>query len=230
MTKLCVVAPKNEPDWTLAGDMAFVQAGWPLPSQRHSYVIMDNQHPISGEQNGSQPLALLAYREAIHDATPDEAVIPDVLKDANQTLALVHMFIQINLVRCRYMIVPHGNSVGEWIWCLNTMIERFGHQFQTVGVPMYLESFGMGTRYNLLGLIPSKYDVHFLGCWWGGIEFHRNDRIRSWDTSLPISAAQEKSYLEAMPSTYKPHLDHTKHVDPIIALENIKYIKSLLAG
>jgi hypothetical protein len=209
--------------------MAYIQAGWPLPSQRHSYVIMDNQHPVSGELD-TQPMSMLAYREAIYDVIPDEVIIPDVLKDANQTIALARAFIQINPLHCRYMIVPHGKSVGEWTWCLRTMIERYGHQFQTVGVPMYLESFGTETRYSLLDLIPERYDVHFLGCWHGWIEFHPCNRIRSWDTSLPISAAQEGNFLESKQGTYKPHLDHTKSVNPTIALENINYIKALLAG
>jgi hypothetical protein len=161
----------------------------------------------------------------------NEVIIPDVLNDALKTIQYIKEWFSSDSLKyvesLRQMFVPQGKDVGEWVGCLNWLLNSpYAYRVQTIGVPMWLEKFV--PRYNLLDYIPDQYDVHFLGCWRGAEEMCNIPRVRSWDTSIPISAAQNMMYLISNP-TIKTHLTDGP-ADPECALANISYLRGKLHG
>jgi len=240
-TDLCIVSPSSAPEWALLGDRVFLQAGWKHPDLEllnDKYVILDMQHPVSGAANVQRgPISmdeLEAYYSVIRRVQPDEVVVPDVLLDSKATLVSTKKFFEhlptdIAERELAYMFVPQGNTADEWLQSRDDMTEApFYNRISTVGIAMHMERFI--SRFALLDEVPKHCKIHFLGCWRGVGELTYDHLIRSWDTSLPIAAAQEDKYLSNMPRDYKPHLVEGKHVDSLTAIANLAYCKRLLSG
>ena len=231
MTYFCPVAPSHEPEWALLGSEdgpVFVQAAWTLPIPRmvgNRLLIIDNQHPISatgGETVSSTPRSKVEHLfEVASHYQNIEIVIPDELEDCRNTLHalsdVLHWSRSWNYTG-RFMFVPQGKNVAEWLACLGCAIHEYGHLFHTIGVPMHLERYI--PRHKLIHHIPVRYAIHMLGVWNNIDELSANLRVRSWDTSLPISAAQARIHLPLAPGDPKPHLTQVV-VPAALALTNI---------
>jgi hypothetical protein len=120
------------------------------------------------------------------------------------------------------MIVPQGNTIPEWRKCLHNLIDitKWTKSNTTiVGIPKILhriaEQGGMEDfhRFELLGFIPEDFKVHMLGCWGGWGEMRNHPRVTSWDTSLPVAAAQRNVLLEVVASNKKYQLEENTPVD-----------------
>ena len=220
----------------MLGDRVFLQAGWkhpPLELLSDHYVILDIQHPVSSAipSMASPPMTLSEYYSVIRKILPDEVIVPDVLFDGVATLLRAKAFFEnmpgdIRERELHYMFVPQGHSLDEWLHSRDDLTENFSYVLDVIGLPMHLERFT--SRTSLLEEVPSYCKVHFLGCWKGYGELVGNPRIRSWDTSLPISAAQVGMYLRDQTPLYKPHLVEGAPVNSAAAIANIQFCKKLL--
>lgn len=240
MTALLVVPPPNQLHLTGLGDGEFYQAAWVLDQirvpfrARRDLVILDVQHPSNESTTG--PVEFADLLKAANLVLPNEVIIPDVFGDSAATIKLALQFIKSpeygELVHqdMRFMFVPHGSSFEAWIGCLKLAITEFGEAFDTVGIPKVLDKFGLITRQNALNHIPTTdYQIHMLGCWNGYIDMYCDSRIRSWDTSLPIAAAQAGIMFNNANGTWKGDLT-TADVDPEIALANVEFLRARLNG
>jgi hypothetical protein len=222
--KLAVVAPPQEPYLALFGDVHLCQAAWYVSNpyyahvyknvlrkaNKDSFIILDWQH-ISTDAP-AHGLHFMDFLRVIDELRPEEIIIPDEFKDADNTLRNAESFFADyqqafkyeHDYRPRFMFIPQGETVLEWLKCLNTALVEFGDKFQVVGIPKVLESFEDNARTRLvndmLSFGPGKYNLHMLGVWRGVREMQYHPHVRSWDTSLPVAAAQQNHYLDHWPN------------------------------
>ncbi len=234
MIKLAVIAPKHDLQWGISGDIEFWQASWVLsnpkampPRRVDRFTIVDNQH-VSKDLNPRAVSSISQLVSAAKALDANEVIIPDALGNAEATLSNLSLYgNHPHLHPYRKMFVPQGNSPMDWVECLREGVQRVGEKFQTVGVPKSLEQFGEDTRIQILKCIPKQYDVHMLGVYKSYNEMVGNAmlmRIRSWDTSLPIAAAQVPTYLQ-------PHEKYELTDAPVStshALHNVKFLQARL--
>jgi hypothetical protein len=176
-------------------------------------------------------MTLSEYYSVIRKILPDEVIVPDVLFDGVATLLRAKAFFEnmpgdIRERELHYMFVPQGDNRIEWYRSRDDIVCNFRDWIDVIGLPMHLERFI--SRLDLLEEVPSCCQVHFLGCWRGYSELVSDLRIRSWDTSLPISAAQVGMYLRDQTPLYKPHLVEGAPVNSAAAIANIQFCKKLL--
>jgi len=240
MTVLAVVAAPVQPTQALYGDIHLCQAAWVLERAEYSqvyrqlssegkFVILDWQHVGIGSESRTQ--SLKDFRRAFEIVQPAEVIVPDVLRDREATLESAKKFLKElapELPRkTRFMFVPQGRDWGEWQVCLREMFEQFIGDVHTIGVPKILGA----DRRRFFDVFPprlkSLVEVHFLGVWGGAEDVKGDPRIRSWDTSLPVAAAQNGVLLRDQPST-KFQLDPYKEADSFKTRENVKYLQKLL--
>jgi hypothetical protein len=269
MTKLIVVAPPQEPHWTLLGDAHLCQAAWYVryPLYRHVYqivtdaiwydlirgggeptvdvshgaafTILDWQHISTGAPDSNVHITVKQFFDVIQELQPQEVVIPDVFQDAHGTLISALNFLdacgpQLYSLRNqdrdpRFMFIPQGLSLQEWENCLIAGIREFGDMFQVVGIPKVLESYSPQARLRAIQLVPEQYKVHMLGVWGGANEMFYGERIRSWDTSLPVAAAQFKHKIEPF-DTLVPFLGNFKDKSQLLIGAELAWPPSVMAN
>lgn len=172
----------------------------PLPSnlrwfQDQAYrIILDN-----GAAEGKADVGMLyKMAELLH---PSEVVCPDALRDMDKTLKLFHAHaLDLSKYAERVMIVPQGNTVVEWVECLQKMMtSREWDELPriTIGIPKVLDSFP-GGRSSVMAWMDDNALVH-------DVYFHLLGQqrdvgqvvrllnyfpyIRSWDSTWPYACA-----------------------------------------
>jgi hypothetical protein len=232
--KLAVIAPPHDLQWGISGDIEFWQAEWVLsnpkamPARRvKRFTIVDNQH-VSADLKPHSVSSIAMLISAADALEANEVVLPDVLGNADATLNNLILYCSHpNLYRYRKMFVPQGKGPMDWVECLREGVQSCGEKFQTVGVPKSLEQFGEDTRIALIKYIPEQYDVHMLGIYKSVDEMTSYLgllRVRSWDTSLPIAAAQVPISIRLK----EKHELTDKPVSVAHAVANIKYLQQRL--
>lgn len=248
MTKLYVVGSKANPMLTLSSPhaTAFFQSAWLPDLDRdskkvlaHSEVIVDVQHVSDHGVSIASPEQI---ETAINRLNPDLVVIPDVLRACEATLQSANEFLKV--IRkvfpnpgFDFMFVPQGNTLPEWRRCLNEFFECSGwarKYITTIGIPKILHKIAPTPdfhRFELLGFIPTALKVHMLGCWGGWGEMMGHKRVASWDTSLPVAAAQRNTLLCTLQGDQKLQLLEDVEVDdPRVVLENANFLAERLDG
>lgn len=161
-------------------------------SAHGDFIILDN---------GAAEDEHVKTEDLIHVANwirADEVVLPDVLRDAEQTIMLStdHHLLGCVPMRKR-MVVPQGKNWEEWEWCLRSLL--FHCTPATIGVPKWLNELPGGRAYALRILlklgVDLEYNVHLLGASRNletemkELNFHW---VRSMDTAQPIAMAQKQ--------------------------------------
>lgn len=230
MTKLAVIAPEHDLQWGIAGDIEFWQAEWvvehmtEMPARMmERFTIVDNQH-VSADLESQSNADWGVLMRAANALDADEIVLPDILRDASATIASARIHSQYT--NQRKMFVPQGKNVMDVLECMRTAIDDFGERFHTIGLTKIVASFGHDARWAMVPFIPPQYDIHFLGVLKGVSELKSHPRVRSWDTSLPIAAAQHGRLVTG---DDKFELIPGAKVDPALALRNIEVLKQRLA-
>jgi hypothetical protein len=98
-----------------------------------------------------------------------EMVLPDIFMDADRTLGETSKaleYVTKHGVDRRFMVIPQGTSLEEWLWCAEQMVKWPVH---TIGVPKVLTHLeGAHARLQavtqLQNIIGDK-EIHLLGCW-----------------------------------------------------------------
>lgn len=244
--KFSVVAPPQQPQFALLGDIYLCQAAWVLQypeyakqyaeiSDKGGFVILDWQHV--GTDAPAVGLTFDDLWQAIDLVGPCEVVIPDVLCHRDETVANAKTFLHTNFERLldegiSTMFVPQGLEYREWQQCLDDIT---GDKFCSdvvgcIGIPKVLDSDPF-TRTRAAGIVPRKYDVHLLGIWGGVNSIQRPDYdVRSIDTSLPVAAAQAGVFLgDQLDTKYQLRIgEDALMADEGLVLRNVEYLVTYL--
>jgi hypothetical protein len=176
-----------------------VTEGWltqrTQPRSRH-IVILDNGLIEKGQPD---PDSLLRVAERVH---PHEVICPDLMYDADGTVALFREYAESCAGVCkRVMIVPQGNSLPEWMNCLERLVMT-ASELQIniqIGVTKLLDKHD-GGRYTVLPWLAQYmrrmeiwHPVHLLGIWAHLAEISRllsefPDLIRGVDSTFPYAS------------------------------------------
>ncbi len=157
------------------------------------FIILDNG-AAEGLEYGAKHLLTLAEQVGA-----DEVVIPDTMKDGNDTLAKAQYFARYAKPEHQYMFVLQGNTVEEVMFCLKALDN--GNMFSyvtTIGIPRHFYDIGPRfrvqlTEYMIEEHFNDKFYIHFLG----GSPWKREvvmlaeladglPNFRGIDTSMPI--------------------------------------------
>jgi hypothetical protein len=209
--KLAVVASPLQPEYTLLGTGCHLcQAGWYLKYEWYRRVynvvaglpgnitILDWYHPTTASP-GTE-ITVEDYFEVVKQLHPQELIIPDVFRNKEATLKSADDFLRRVQARgTTLMFVPQGKSFEEWVSCYQDADRAYGDYIDTIGIPKVLESFAPSTRRHAISHVHHTYKIHMLGVWNGADEVFYHPRIRSWDTSLPLAAAQVSALLQFHP-------------------------------
>lgn len=170
-----------------------------------------------------------------------EIVIPDVLYEANDTLAQAQAFARYVQPEYQYMFVLQGKTPEEVMFCLRALDN--GNMFSyvtTIGIPRHFYTINKWFRITLTKFIIEenfdlKFDIHFLGASsWMSEVFELSEMVkgregfRSIDTSLPIYMGLENLHLDAATEYIRRPGDFFTRTDdnPDVINENIEmYLK-----
>jgi hypothetical protein len=205
-------------------------------------TILDVQHV---SEHGVAIADMTTIETAINILNPSLVVIPDVLMDAEATLWSAFPFLgKLHSVipnpHFELMFVPQGSTLVEWKHCLMEFLatRTWGTKLvTTIGVPKILHKVAANQgvtdfhRFELLPHIPMNFNVHMLGCWGGWREMKGHPRVTSWDTSLPVAAAQRNRFLEGGRDDEKLQLIEEIEVeDPRLVTSNAQFLAERLGG
>jgi hypothetical protein len=176
-----------------------------LGSLSHSrHLTIDNSLMELGTSVSIDDLLLAAIRTAA-----DEVILPDVFQGCGATLRGLREILPIfdlttGYPRSKFMAVPQGRTISEWLYCYDTIYNEFvltGH-VQTIGVPKILatydQTFGRICALQSIAINwPERIDEHewhLLGVWNFGpdsmdepsVIAKKFPWVRSVDTSLPV--------------------------------------------
>ena len=204
---LCIIAPVAHLELTRRSYFNFVLAQLVLENERYAdfykwdqgFKIMDN-----GAYELRKPLSTEEIMEAAERARVDEIVVPDIPKDPEASVELaIDFFASLSkkeLEKYRFQVVPHGKSIHDWMDNFYTLRDEDGIRMDTVGLSILdLHKWNHRARPIVAHMIlPLKdVEVHLLGldevC---ELFCYKGLRVRSVDTSLPISLAKRGIFLD----------------------------------
>lgn len=131
-----------------------------------------------------------------------ELVLPDYLYEREKTLRATEIFLhslsEEEIKEFRWMIVPQGNTIYDWMRAYNEMNEKFGEVTYSIGIPrcphkeLYFRTVAIQTLRERGELIDKPH--HMLGM---------NDPsellylgfVRSCDTGWPFKKTEHKDIL-----------------------------------
>jgi hypothetical protein len=194
---------------------------------RGDFIMVDNGAAEPEEER-------MSFKEVLWVADKidaDEIVLPDVIRDSDQTVW--HTAKEAPAVPPRNrMIVPQGENLNEWMQCLRAIDEQLGGAFATIGVPKHTEAWSGGRPRILAELVRGgyawKYNVHLLGIYaepWDEIKVVVNEHgwVRGIDTGLAIAMAQHGARIEKLNGRYSLGLD--TEFDCSLAYANIDTLR-----
>jgi hypothetical protein len=176
--------------------------------QADDFLILDND--AHEHKKGQDIEALLGYRDRV-DA--QEIVLPDSLFNSSETA--LRSMDAMGKIRRRYgekppfsmMVVPQGQSLAMWSWCLKTMVTTFCKTFPTgiltIGMSKDYEVWSGGILNLLTTYVEPTlkrhprllFDIHLLG--WGRQLNKLREIVR--DSPLPIrSTDSAKPFVYAL--------------------------------
>jgi hypothetical protein len=156
------------------GDYRFALAHWikvdktsyTAPMKKgNSYMIMDNG-AFEGELLTDDELL-----KAAEQIGADEIVLPDVPGDPKATLSASYKAYK-KFRKYRTMFVPHGQSLEEWIECVDAWVSKINEapstsqpDYHTIGIsPLrYLDGGYKHTKEMIVHVIGLDMPIHLLG-------------------------------------------------------------------
>lgn len=174
-------------------------------SEQGKYVLMDN-----GAAENSQ-IGVVELLQAYHLVKPTEMVLPDTLSNGVDTYRKTVegiQFFKLNNVTCKFMAVPQGLTLSEWIQSAKELIEL--SDVDTLGVSKFLtittedpyirvQASKALTELNERLIVNGRKpkEIHLLGCHTGPDEVRAvfaNEEagryVRGCDTALGYLYAQ----------------------------------------
>lgn len=167
-------------------------------------VIVDNGAAEPENERVSYNLIVL---DAL-DISADMIVLPDVLLDAEATMAACkeHADLIDIIPPSRRLFIPQGKDLSEWISCLDWGIKNI--RFGTVGVPKHLERFD-GARQKAVEAIVQRgaFRIHMFGIYGNARNEIRSlgsvsEHIMGIDSGIAIAASQRNVDVDRVVSRY----------------------------
>lgn len=168
-----------------------------------SLTIMDNSVI---ELGGAVDFDMIA--EACDIAKPHVVVLPDVLLDGNATIdATCSVYDKWHKhfwnhhrhsddSGCELMFVPQGDSLANWLHCLETVMEEFSNRApKWIGIPRNTTERIVAYRRDLVELVHARYPavkIHLLGfsdMIWNDVVSARHPGVTSIDSAVPLRLA-----------------------------------------
>ena len=226
------------------GDYRFALAPWvketytvPMTAGSKYYMIMDN---------GAFEKTLLSDTELLTAAEQfkaDEIILPDVPGDAKATLSASYKAYK-KFSKYRTMFVPHGQSLEEWIECVDAWVAKISETpviYNCIGIsPLrYLEGGYKYTKEMIEHVVTLKLPIHLLGL--ANMEYFTSELlphldewgIRGIDTSYAFTLGANGMML--LPNSPKFNLGDIEQYDKLstnqrrlVAL-NIEILNSWIA-
>ncbi len=156
---------------------------------KNDYIILDNG-AAEGNEFGSKHLFTIAEHMGAH-----EIVVPDALRDTEETLARALAFSRYANPDYRYMGVLQGQTLSEVLKCLTAYLEMGPLNYiTTIGIPRLLTYWDKRVRVTLAEWIMKQsfhatLEFHALGAsaWMEEVKVLSDySCIRGIDTSLPV--------------------------------------------
>jgi len=164
-----------------------------------SHLIVDN---------GIAEGVSLPFREVVEAAEyvrADEVVMPDVMRDARETIRSTLDQHSMSLVpEENRMLVPQGDDWMSWTYCLSIFTDPQTIRARSIGIAKHLESLPGGRPHALQIIkdrgVDKRYEIHLLGVWRQPFAEVRRaaevlPTIRSIDTGAPVAYAQRTQAL-----------------------------------
>lgn len=184
--QIAYIAPKSMAKHTIAGDYHFLipqnATGWYRDTR--NFKMLDNGAYEGGAINFD---TLLMLAESLR---VDEIVIPDVIKDAQQTLANLYTLIKEVPEAFKVAAVPQGTTINEFLECFYKVSKMTN--VDTICFPKWLGTARPAVIHYLRvhGRLSYKFDYHLMGLDDPTELFAYNGMdIRSVDTSMPFTYA-----------------------------------------
>lgn len=192
--KVALIAPRNLLDYTRLGGMHFIvprNADKRFFRYESMYKMLDNGTYELGEPMDIEDLLALA-----NDLQANEIVLPDVMRNRKWTSSLtMHAVRSIKPVGMKFAAVPQGTTPADFVECYRDFAKV--PEIDVLCFPIWLEKEFSARPQVVHYLLRKGYwaedkEHHLIGLdslselyLYGGV-------IRSVDTSLPFSAAQQQ--------------------------------------
>ena len=161
-------------------------------------LLLDN-----GAYEFERPVSAEEYLEYISKIRPNVVVLPDVWKNADDTIREARFFLENwdrKALPAKAMFVPQGSNFYEWFSCYADIFTK-----STMREGTDIIGLSVGTWKDKTGIIRSFFTrhlddqreppMHLLGLWnVRELEFTGN-RARSVDTSMPFKLAAKNMTL-----------------------------------
>lgn len=145
---------------------------------------------------------------------PKEIVLPDYPLSAERTVELAQRSLPqfVNAGFRDFMAVPHGNSLDEWLWCVDELTKLPG--VVSLGIA-YADGirFTGGNREKLIkSVAPFQRSIHLLGMSTDFGEIQSpwvRQNVRGCDTSKLVRGGMASEFLPVhSPNAFSPHRPH----------------------
>lgn len=194
---------------------------------RRFVVLMDNSIVELGNAVNMEQVEIAG---AVVGA--DVLILPDVMGNGKETLAMFKSIVPTLNGNFGYMAVPQGPTIGEFAACLEEYARW--HSVSWVGIPR-IATQQLGSRQKLIALaklIKPDWHVHLLG-------FSDNvvddmlcanlDGIMGIDSAVPVRAGQKGLRFNLANSDYGKRGDYWEATEYTqTALDNIRYVRMLV--
>lgn len=202
-----------------------------------TFVIMDN-----GAAEGVQP-TIQELIPKIQLLQPSEIVLPDTIYNKEVTLAkgeeaifVLSQAFDEGIIRsdAKIMAVPHGETLKEWIACMQEMLMW---PIDTIGVSKFITpKYGDKARFKAVQAIVDTLkntdrtiQIHLLGCWEhpkeiGEVEFVYNEfgpTVRGTDSAIPYVYANMGKKIDEVFERPEYHMDFLTKVKLTDELEEL---------
>lgn len=184
--QIAYIAPKSLAKHTIAGDFQFLipQNATDFYRESRNFKMLDNGAYEGGAINFDDLLAIAIGLRI------DEIVIPDVIKDAQRTLANLYTLIKEVPEGFKIAAVPQGQTISEFLECFSEVSKMTN--IDTICFPKWLGATRPTVIHYLQqqGALSYKFDYHIMGLDDPTELFmYRGMDIRSVDTSMPFTYA-----------------------------------------
>lgn len=212
-------------------------------SDEGKYIIMDN----GVIENAQQDIETILLKAKTIGA--DEIILPDVFLDSEQTIVRTTAawdYLNDKRIEQKFMIVPQGNDVDEYLWCLEKLLQ-VGIEPHSIGIPKVLTKlYGRDARIEVLQrlneVLPEdcSVELHLLGCHNDALEIksinilmaqNKIRTVRSVDSALPYVYARADMRMVDGPRPDSDPIDFSQSSCKVSLLEeNIKFWRDETRG
>lgn len=181
-------------------------------------VILDNSVAELGAPMTTNKLA-----EACWVVKPNVVVVPDVMGDTKGTIVSATAFLDAverleKDIGCGFMLVPQGETIKEFMYCLDKLVEMYFPFDWSVGIPRIITNT-LGTRQQAIELVIKEHlsiDIHLLGFsnnLMDDISCARRPEVVGIDSCVPFLSNAPISLNYPFERPHRPSQEDWEHLD-----------------